>query len=165
MPVTKRARNGMGIGLRPRPRLLPAGRHLVLLAFVLAFMSSGAARGQTTMVVQFINGRSGKPMAKLRVYVGFDDLKARKPLDLTTDLQGKVEFETDGAKTFQVHPVGLVACGEQPKGAPYRDYSIAEILRAGLVTRNDCGRAKAEPLRGRLLYFARAASWWELFKN
>jgi hypothetical protein len=161
----KSGRNGMETDLRPLLRRLLVGRHLVLLAFVLVFTSTGAAWGQTTVVVQFINGRSGKPMAKVKVYIGFDDLKARKPLDLTTDRQGKVEFETDGAKTFQVHPVGLVACGEQPKGAPYRDYSIAEILRAGLVTRNDCGRAKAEPLRGGLLYFARPASWRELFKN
>ncbi|MFZ0637464.1 MAG: hypothetical protein WAM08_18230 [Candidatus Acidiferrales bacterium] len=128
-------------------------------------MSNGSTWGQTTVIVQFVNGPSGEPIAKVKVYIGFDDLKARKPLDLTTDLQGKVEFETNGAKTFQVHPVGLVACGEQPKGAPYRDYSIAGILRDGLVTRNDCGRAKAEPLRGQLLYFARSASWWELFKN
>jgi hypothetical protein len=64
-----------------------------------------------------------------------------------------------------VHPVGLVGCGEQPKGAPYRKYSIVEILQAGLVTPNDCGRQEAEPIRGKLIYFARPASWWELFKN
>ncbi|MGH9542311.1 MAG: hypothetical protein ACRD2H_10555 [Terriglobales bacterium] len=155
----------MGTGLGPLLRPLLAGRHLVLLAIVLVFASSGVAGGQTTVVVQFMNGRSGKPLAKAKVYIGFDDIRSEKPLVLTTDRQGKVEFETGAAKTFQVHPVALVACDGQPKGAPYPDYSIAEILRAGLVTRNDCGRAKAEPLRGRLLYFARPASWWELFKN
>ncbi len=162
--MMKGGKNGrVGSGQIPRPRL--TGRYLVLLAFALAFTSGRAAWGQTTVVVQFMNGRSGKPMAKFKVYIGFDNLKARKPLVLTTDRQGKVEFETDGAKTFQVHPVALIPCGEQPKGAPYRDYSVSEILRAGLVTRNNCGRTKAEPLPGRLLYFARPASWWELFKN
>lgn len=155
----------MRTGLRPPLRLLRDGRHLVFLALLLLFTPSGSARDQTTVVVQFMNGRSGKPMVKVKVYIGIDDAKERKTLDLTTDLQGRVEFEIEEAKTFQVHPVGLVACGEQPKGSRYRDYSIAEILRAGLVTRNDCGRANAEPLRGRLLYFARPASWWELFKN
>lgn len=155
----------MRIFPEPLLRLLLGGRRLALLAFVLLLTSGGVARGQSAVVVQFINGRSGKPIPKVKVYIGFDDLKAQKPLDLTTDNQGEVKFNTGGAKTFQVHPVALVACGEQPKGAPYRNYSIAGTLLTGLVTPNNCGHEKAEPMRGRLIYFARPARWWELFKN
>jgi hypothetical protein len=116
-----------------------------------------------SVVVQLLNGRNGKPLAKVRVYVGFDDLKGRQPLDLTTNRQGEVQFETNGAKTFQVHPVGLVACGEQPIGAPYANYSIAETLKTGLLTQNDCGHGNYESQRGKLFYFARRATWWELW--
>lgn len=150
---------------QPLLRVLLAGRHLGLAAFLLVLASGGVAWGQSPVVVQFINGRSGKPIAKAKVYIGFDGLKTEKSLALTTDSRGEVRFNTEGAKTFQVHPVALVACGEQPKGAPYRNYSIAEILQTGLVTLNDCGHEKAEPTRGRLIYFARPAGWWELFKN
>ena len=127
-------------------------------------ISSGAAMGQT-VVVQLINGRNGKPMSNIKVQIGFDDLKGRQPLILNSNRKGEVQFEVDGSKTFQVHPVGLVACGEQPIGVPYRDYSIAETLKTGLLTQNNCSHANAEPLRGRLLYFARHATWWELFRN
>lgn len=113
------------------PLILPAA------LMVCAFSSSAWSQ---TVVVQIINGRNGKPVPKARVYVGFDDLRSRQTLDLTTDRQGLIQFETNGAKTFQIHPVGEVACGEQPVGAPSRDYSIDQILREGVLTQNDCGR-------------------------
>jgi hypothetical protein len=64
-----------------------------------------------------------------------------------------------------VHVIGAVTCGEQPVGAPWRNYSVAEILSTGLLTQNDCGHRHYEPLRGKLLYFVRRATLWELFKN
>jgi hypothetical protein len=79
-------------------------------------------------------------MAKVRVYIGFEDLKGRQSVDLTTDRNGEVRFEADSSKTFQVHPVWLAACGEQPVGAPYRDYPIAETLKTGILTKNTCGK-------------------------
>ncbi len=127
-------------------------------------MVNSIALGQS-IVVRVVNGHNGKPLANVRVYVGFDDSKGRQPLGLTTNALGEVQFEANGAKTIQVHPVGEVTCGEQPIGASYRDYSIEEILKEGLLTKNDCGHLNAEPLRGKLLYFVRPAKWWELFKN
>jgi hypothetical protein len=143
----------------------PPGRYLALVTFALVLVSGGFAQGQSAVVVQLINGRSGKPIAKIKVYIGFDDFKKQKSLELTTDSQGEVKFNTEGPKKFQVHPVALVACGAQPKGAPYRNYSISDVLQTGLVTPNGCGHEKAEPISRRLIYFARPASWWELFKN
>jgi hypothetical protein len=104
-------------------------------------------------------------MAKIRVYIGFDDLHSRQALDLTTNREGEVQFDTNGAKTLQVSAVGTVSCGEQRIGMPMRDYSIRQILRMGLVTENDCGNPNPESMRGKLLYFARPATWSELFKN
>jgi hypothetical protein len=37
--------------------------------------------------------------------------------------------------------------------------------KTGLLTWNDYGRLNAEPLQGRLLYFVRPATWWEMFEN
>jgi len=163
MPVRK-----LGDNVKSRLRLF-----MPLFLFARRFVASGlltvwilgnAGLGQP-VTVQIVNGRNGKPMAKVRVYIGFDDLRGRQPLDLTTNRQGEIQFEADGAQTFQVHPVGTVACGEQPIGAPYRNYSVAEVFKSGLLTQNDCGHGHYEPLRGRLLYFVRPARWWELFKN
>jgi hypothetical protein len=131
----------------------------------LMFFFGGTANAQS-MKVQLLNGRTGKPISKgRRIWVYFNNSAGRQILDLHTDSQGVIEFETRGAKTFQVSPVGYIPCGEQPVGAPARDYPIDEILENGLLTKDDCGHLNAEPLRGRLLYFVKPASGWELFKN
>ncbi len=135
----------------------------VIIILTMGATSSRAALGQS-IVVRLVNGRNGKPIAKVRVYIGFDDLKG-KPLDLKTDTNGEIRFDAHGARTFQVHAVGVVACGEQPIGAPYPNFSIDEILKGGMLTENDCGHLNEEPLRGKLQYFVRPATGWQLFKN
>lgn len=135
--------------------------HVPIFAAIPIFCS--VAIGQS-IIIRLVNGHSGKPVAKVHVYIGFDDLRGQ-PLDLTTNIRGEVQFEVHGATTFQVHPVGVVSCGEQPVGAPYVNYSIRDTLNHGVLTKNDCGHLNAPPVRGDLLYFVRRATWWELFKN
>ena len=143
--------------------LIPALRILMMLVPTIFFDSAAKAQSVT---VQFLSGRNGRPVAKgVRIWAFFNNESGRHILDLHTDGQGQVEFDANGAKTFQVSPVGYIDCGERPVGSSPRDYAIDEILKAGLLTRNDCGHINAEPLRGRLLYFVRRATWWELFKN
>ena len=90
-------------------RLRLVGR-MALLVVLIVFSFAVSAGGQQ-VVVRVLNGRSGKPMSKIRVYIGFGDLKGRQPLDLTTDKQGELHFNADEESTIQVHPVGTVACG------------------------------------------------------
>jgi hypothetical protein len=151
------------LGTRPVPRAWTLLAAAALAAMVPA--SSASARHSQTITVQFVNGRSGKPLARIKVYIGFGNPKTAQPIVLVTDRRGELRFSPGRAETFQVHPVALVACGEQPKGAPYRNYSAATVLRTGIVTPNSCGPARAERVPGRLVYFARPASWWELFRN
>ena len=137
---------------------------LVVIA-VLATSLSVYARAQLVSV-QFINGKNGKVVKKgARVWVYFDNGKGRQILDLHTDSQGVVQFDAGGATTFQVSAVGFVPCGEQPIGVPARNYSVEDVLNHGLLTKNECGTVLSEPLRSRLVYFVRPATWWELFKN
>ena len=148
---------------RVAPTLIPA---LGILMMFLPTIFLGSAADAQSVTVQFLNGRNGKPIAKgVRIWAYFNNETGRHILDLHTDVQGEVQFDTNGAKTFQVSPVGYVPCGEQPVGSSPRDYAIDEILKTGLITRNNCGRINAEPLHGRLSYFVRRATWWELFKN
>jgi hypothetical protein len=137
-------------------------RQILFLALMLGIFN-GIALPQT-VVVQILNGRNGKPVSKVRVWVSLDDSRDKQPLDLKTDGQGEVQFETNGAKIFQMSPVGVVPCREHQWIAPI-DYSIEDILQTGIVTRNDCGHSNPASSRGRLIYIVRAATWWELFKN
>jgi hypothetical protein len=142
----------------------PSGRHSLAVILLTACIFSSHAIAQP-IVVQVLNGRSGKPIAKARVYITFPYDANRKPLELFSNQQGEVRFESEESKFFEVRPMFLVACGDQPAGYPPMDYSIEETLRTGLVTQDSCGHSTESRQIGRLLYFVRPATWWEWLKN
>ena len=137
---------------------------LLLVAFCAACVLSSVASAQS-IVVKVLSGKNRKPQSHIRVYVVLGDPKAGHTLDLKTDREGAIHFEAGDTKTFQVRPVGEVACGEQPIGSPNRDYSVEETVKSGIVTANDCGHFAPEPVRGQLIYLVRPASLSELFHN
>ena len=137
---------------------------IVAVLMAAAILSDSAEAQPVT--VQFLNRRSGKPIKKgSRVVAYFESRAGRQVLDLHTDSRGVIQFDAGGAMSFQVSVVGFVPCGEQPVGLPARDYSVDAVPKHGLLSKNDCGTLNSEPLRGRLLYFVRPATLWELFKN
>jgi hypothetical protein len=137
-----------------------------VLAATLMILWFGSSAAAQVVTVQFLKGRSGKPIRKgERVWVYLGSENNRRSLDLRTDRQGAIQFDADGADTFEVSVVGYVPCGEQPIGSPAHKYQISDILKSGLLTHNDCGHLNSEPIRGRLLYFVRSATSWELFKG
>jgi hypothetical protein len=124
-----------------------------------------------SVIVQFVNGKSGKPIGPGKpIYVAFQSGPIRSILNLHTDDQGIVEFDVEGARTFRVAPIGYVPCGEQAVDAPLKDYSVEDVVNDGLLTKNTCpgnnGVAfKDQPQPGRLVYFVKKESPWESFKN
>jgi hypothetical protein len=111
---------------------------IAISVLLTALILSSSASAQSVVTIRLINGRNGKPLAKIRVQIGFDDLKGRTTLDLTSNEQGEIQFAANESKTFQVHPFGIVSCGEKVIGAPYyHDYSITEILKTGALKQNN----------------------------
>ena len=137
---------------------------LLFVAFMAVFILTSMASAQPIMV-RLLNGKNRKPQSKIRVYIVLGDARAGHTLDLKTDREGAIQFEACDAKTFQVRPVGEIACGEQPIGSPSRNYSVEETTKSGIVTTNDCGHFAPEPIRGQLTYLVRSASFSELFHN
>jgi hypothetical protein len=70
------------------------------------------------ITVKLLNGKTGKPRSRVRVYIVRGDPKQQRLLDLRTDQGGVVRFDSGDAKTFQVRPLGKVPGGEQPISAP-----------------------------------------------
>ena len=137
-------------------------RILILSIATLGLESASMAQ---EVVLQVINGKTNKPVTKAKLYVSFPPESNRQPIQLSTNDSGQAMFDTGGATHFQVHPIALVTCGEQPPGAQPKNYAVDEITRSGLITTNDCGHSGREPLKGQLAFFVRPAGWWELFKN
>lgn len=139
-------------------------RSLAVICITMCMSFSSLATAQS-VTVRLVNGRNGKPVVKTRVGISFPEQPGKAALELITNRQGEVMFEATGARVFGVSPVLYVNCGDQSPGAPQPKYSVKEVLGTGVLTRNNCGHLNPEPLRGRLLYFVRPVSGWELFKN
>ena len=136
----------------------------MFIVFVLLLCVSSCA-GAEWIVIQIVNGKTNKPTSKAKIYVSFAPGSGRQSIQLLTNDNGEASFDSGDLGLFQVHPIALVACGEQPVGSQPRNYSVDEIMKTGIRTENDCGHSGREPIRGHLLYFVRQAGWWELFKN
>jgi hypothetical protein len=130
----------------------------------LAMLFSNVATAQP-VIVQLVNGRNGKPVAKVKVYISIDESNGYPYSTFHTNRQGEVQFESNGARTFQVTFVGQVDCGERIARKANPNYSVAETLMTGLRTENNCGAYNPEPVPGRLIYIVRPATFWELFRN
>jgi hypothetical protein len=134
------------------------------LMFVMFFGMVLGMNGQQ-IVVQVINGKTNKPISKARIFVSFPSETRRQSVQLNTDRNGEASFPSDGIDHFEIHPIALVTCGEQPAGTSQPSFSTAEVLSSGILTKNNCGQSGREPIRGKIVYFVRTAGWLELFKN
>ena len=133
---------------------------LLLGTLILPFAS---ASGQL-VTVQLLNGKTRKPLKGYKVYILLGDPRTQHRLDLKTDRDGMVHFDTSKEETFQVRPVGTIGCSK-PVSPSDIDFSVAEVLAHGLVTPNDCGSFAPEPLRGQVTFLTRTASAMDLFRN
>jgi|SRR5580698_6455494 hypothetical protein len=149
---------------RRRPRAsTPQIRYCaVWMVFCVLTAAAGMAESIT---LQLLNGKNGKPIAKVKVYISFPDDAAKKALQFMSDSRGEIQFEVKGLKTFQVHQIGYGTCDEQPVGSQPRAYPIDRILDTGLVGANNCGHMHVQPEPGRLVFFVRYGAWGEWLKQ
>ncbi|MGH9534767.1 MAG: hypothetical protein ACRD2E_07915 [Terriglobales bacterium] len=76
--------------------------------------------------------------------------------------------------SFQVLGDYYVACQEYSFPHPpkqvrpskaFPNYSIRQILRTGVVASNTCGKARAKPKPGELIFFERPRTFWEKLRE
>lgn len=141
-----------------------AAWYFTLLALATLILPSAIASGQP-VAVQLLNGKTRKPLKGYRVYILLGDPRAQHRLDLKTDHDGRVHFDTSAEDTFQVRPVGTIACTKPATSPSDINFSVAEVIAHGVVTPNDCGSFDPEPLRGQVTFLTRSASGIDLFRN
>ena len=118
-----------------------------------------------SITLQLLNGKNGKPITKVKVYISFPGDRVRKAIELTTDHRGKVQFDACGSKIFQVHQIGYATCDEQPVGSQPRAYPVDKIFETSQVSANDCGSTRVQSEPGRLVFFVRHGTWGEWLKQ
>ncbi len=129
----------------------------------IALGATASASANSGLTMHILDGRTGKPIHGIRIYVSFDG----KPNEINQILgrNGALSFDGHDHKTIEVTPVGTVSCGEQRTGQPKPSYSLQEVVTNGYVSRNECGRYSTESRPGELVIYVRYATQWELFRN
>jgi hypothetical protein len=121
--------------------------------------------GAQTFTVRLLNGETGKRMPNRKVTVrwvnGFNSSEVlidKNGVGLVEASQGEQQF--------------LMTVGPKPGNEPYRVayldcndtgttiVQVKRVTEAGFVPGNKCGRAKAVPKPGEIIFWAKPIPWW-----
>jgi hypothetical protein len=130
---------------------------------------NGAMAKTIDIVVQALDGRSGKPLGHqhLLVFTGIsgDAVKTHVAhTSLTTDKDGVGTLTIYPTETqwIQVWADGRVLCQPDPNQG---SFSVATIMSKGLTTPNNCSALLREATPGHFIVFARPAHFREKMKQ
>jgi len=137
-----------------------------VFVFSNATIAQNGAMAQTVdIVVQVLDGRNGKPLAKqhLLVFTGAssDAVKSHaEHTGLTTDKDGLGILRIYRSETqwLQVWADGRSLCQQDPNQG---SFSVATIMSKGLAAPNICSALMREPSPGRFIIFVRPAHFRE----
>jgi hypothetical protein len=151
---------------------------LALLAFLAAGANATAQQSaesptvpQPSIIIRMLDSRTGTPILneELRVYV--DHASRTNSFYIKPNKLGESEFDLEVQNTaIAVHdetpPWGRINC-DSNKDRTYQQhwYSVADILKTGVVAPNRCNQRKATAKPGEFIFFVRYGSWWEKFKT
>ena len=149
---------------------------LELCALIAVFLFSATLKAQNAgmqktldIMVQVLDGRSGKPLADQHVLV-FTGLSSSAVK--THALHTGVTTDKDGIGTLTIYPAetqwlqvftdGRIPCFADPNQA---SFSVSDIISKGLVTPNNCSALVREPSPGHFIIFARPAHFMKKMKQ
>ena len=116
-----------------------------------------------SITVKVLNGKTGKPVWRESPNIWIDKEPHINPY---TNLEGKAKIKVSSSATqLRITPDFGHECRwkESPSAKMTVSYSIAEILRTGVVSQNFCGAATIAPTPGVLVFYELPSTWRELW--
>lgn len=152
------------------------GASLVMLAVVGSGLGISRSAGQTTVTVNFIDARNGKPYTiykgPWRVHLFRSDPAGKDPTRAYMDANDmgtiRVLSDANGKASFTLpSPTPAVIWFESPLGCSRQTFDIREVIATGVVAKNECRtkfakehvKFRARP--GEIIYFVAPLSFWE----
>ncbi len=129
-------------------------------AVLFGALSTVALTQTTDIVVRVLNAKNAKPVIRQKVSIFVKG--QRDASEYVTDDNGEVKLELEPDQELIASTEWWVTCRSTTPTAPHFT-SVKQILRTGFVDENNCGKARSELIRGKLILFARKASLAELF--
>ena len=118
-----------------------------------------------TITIKVLNGKTGKPVWRESPNIWIDKEPSINPY---TNLHGKATIKvSSSAAQLRITPdFGHECRWKDGDSAKMRvSYSIAEILRTGVVSQNFCGAATIAPTPGVLVFYELPSTWRERWYN
>lgn len=136
---------------------------MLLCHYPLALTAQRAAT--VSIIIKVLNGKTGKPVWREspNIWIDKDAL-----IDPYTNLLGKAKIKvSSNAAQLWITPDFGHECrwkdGDNSKMTV--SYSIAEILRTGVVSQNFCGAGTIAPTPGVLVFYELPSTWRELWND
>jgi hypothetical protein len=133
---------------------------ITLIVLANAGILSSAPASVEPLKIRVVDGRNGKPITNETVQVWINR-KEGDALQLPTDKEGIARLDVSRDSRILVASNRYFDCRPFHKEEPRPVYSVSEILKSGVATRNTCGKLNLEAGRGELLFFVRPFHWWE----
>jgi len=135
------------------------------VVLALSLFAAPAALSQQQITVKALDARNGHPLKNVTIDIWFEHARG-VPRQSTTGADGTAVFTVpEGERTFLAAGEFIADCrGGNVAGKDYihrNVYSVDEVLMAGTVGTNQCGKATAQPIRGTFTLFLRPLHWWE----
>jgi hypothetical protein len=112
--------------------------------------------------VRFLDGRSGKPISKKQTHV-FDVTHQQEIPTNRTDQLGRVLVNVSENSVINAGTRDFIDCTSS-SSVSYTSGKVNQILLAGVIGGNLCGKASAGPAPGELVVFVRPWGFWEKLK-
>lgn len=140
-----------------------------LLLFLLSALFVHMANAQmqvATVHIRVLNGRSGKPVRHAQTFTAMLPASAfSTPIAVKTDAKGVASLLAvstgELAVTVPHHATCEYKRKSERKTLGPREYPVQQILGAGVVGGDRCGRPRVTAAPGELVVFVRASHWWQ----
>ena len=138
---------------------------IVLLFLLVTILCT--AQSPPTIVIRFLNGKSGKPVRDKQVTVGLGKSGA---VFRDADSKGEIVLDVPNVepRELRVRPDDYFDCrfkrDQMGPGGLDLKYSLDEIISKGVVGDNFCGKAHVLPTPGVLTLYLRSRTLIEGFK-
>jgi len=140
-------------------------RPLAACVLFLTTLSLSAQDIPKTLTILLVNGKTGKPMKNERLLAFFGssahDVRMEKGfLDPHTNADGEATLRLDEPNLahLQVWADFRTLCQDDPND---RSFSVADIMKNGMQSPNNCGKIVIANSPGRLIVYARHSTFRE----
>jgi hypothetical protein len=152
----------------------PMIRALARFAWVITACVSLHAQNANTITVKLLEGKNGAPVTPSNFEVRIDrqDAAHNEWVRMNDDGTAVVSIPADAKQisiqaTYDSSMETFVNCDAAKEKDRYARhwYAIADILKTGMVTPNECGKTRTSAKPGEFIFYARKRDWRDLPTN